>query len=310
MTTALPAPGDKVLAAAAARPARSLLVASVLAAASVLGGCRTVPATTTDPTTAAAPATAASRASGGAPTTAAAPATAAAPSTTASPSTSAAPAAPAAAPPPAVAPTVLVVGDSLGEDLGFGLHHALAGVPGARLVQAAVGSSGLVEPQFYNWPQHLQAMLSQYHPRVVVVFLGANDVQNFYHGHTLETFGTPGWKAAYAKRVATMMQEATAAGARVCWVGMPIMRNHAFSGDMKLLNHIYAAEAAAHPGVTYLSSWRLFTTPSGRYTATALEANGQQIVLRQPDGIHIAPGGWDLLGHAVAAKIASLYRHR
>jgi hypothetical protein len=203
--------------------------------------------------------------------------------------------------------TVVEVGDSLGIDLGWGIQAALAGDSSVTLVQAATGDSGLVEPQFYDWPAHLQSLLTQYHPQVVVVFLGANDVQNFWNGSVLENFGTPGWKAAYGQRVASMMQEATAAGAHLLWVGMPIMQDPTFSSHMQLLDGIYESEAASHAGVTYFSSWSLFSTPSGQYTATATDSSGQSVLLRDSDGIHIATGGLDLLGQAVVAKLKALY---
>lgn len=202
--------------------------------------------------------------------------------------------------------TVVEVGDSLGIDLGWGMSNALANDTSVKLVQGGYGDSGLVEPQFYNWPVHLEDYLTADHPQVVVVFLGANDVQNFWDGSTLETFGTASWAAAYGERVATMMQEATSAGARVLWVGMPIMQDPTFSSHMQFIDGIYAREAASHPGVTYFSSWNLFATPSGQYTGTEV-VGGQTVTLRDPDGIHIATGGLDVLGEAVVTKLQQLY---
>jgi hypothetical protein len=206
--------------------------------------------------------------------------------------------------------TVVEIGDSLGIDLGLGLHDALASDAQVTLVQAAKGDSGLVEPQFYDWPLHLQELLAEYHPQIVVVFLGANDVQGFYEGSTLEEFGSPGWEAAYARRVGDLMQEAGGAGAHVLWVGMPIMGSPKFSEDMQLLNGIYQAQANLHPGTTYFSSWRLFSSPSGQYTATTTSATGQELPLRGADGVHIAIGsgaGSDILGGSVVAEMRALY---
>lgn len=206
--------------------------------------------------------------------------------------------------------TVLEIGDSLGEDLGLGLHDILANDSKVTLVQAAKGDTGLVEPQYYDWPAHLRDFLALDHPQVVVVFLGANDVQNFYQGNTLETFGTPGWKATYGARVATLMREATASGARVLWVGMPIMADPTFSSDMQVIDGVYQSEAASHPGVTYFSSWSLFSTASGVYTASTTGTSGQSILLRDSDGIHITIGlgsGSDYLARAVVTKMRSLY---
>jgi len=206
--------------------------------------------------------------------------------------------------------TVVEIGDSLGEDLGFGLQDVLAGNASVRLVQAAKGNSGLVQPQYYDWPRHLRELLAQYQPAAVVVFLGANDVQDFYQDGALLRFGTPAWEAAYRERVANIMQEATDAGSKVLWVGMPIMRSATFSSSMQRLNDIYEEEAASHEGVTFFSSWQVMASPSGGYAATTPGPDGRSIVLRTPDGIHIAFGtggrGAEVLGHAVVNALMPL----
>jgi hypothetical protein len=225
---------------------------------------------------------------------------------------------PASAPPPASAlpstlsrpVTVVEIGDSLGEDLGFGLADVLADNADVHLVQAAKGNSGLVQPQYYDWPRHLAQLLAQYQPAAVIVFLGANDVQDFYANGTLLQFGTPAWETAYRERVASLMQEATDAGSKVLWVGMPIMRSAVFSSSMQQLNNIYEQEAAVHPGVTFFSSWQVLSSPTGTYSATTTGPDGRRIVLRTPDGIHIAFGtggrGADVLGQAVVNVLMPL----
>lgn len=195
--------------------------------------------------------------------------------------------------------TILEIGDSLGEDLGFGLGDLYASDPWVHVVQAAVGDTGLANTGYYDWQTKLAAELQQYHPAVVVVFLGANDGQNFWYGGQYASFGNAVWHTGYSARVAALMAEATAAGARMMWVGMPIMQDPAFWQEMETLNEVYAAQAALHPGVTYFASWPVFADADGHYVASAAGAGGQQIVLRAPDGIHIANGGDDRLAAAL-----------
>ncbi|MGH9291822.1 MAG: SGNH/GDSL hydrolase family protein [Acidimicrobiales bacterium] len=202
--------------------------------------------------------------------------------------------------------TVLEIGDSLGEDLGFGMAWALSTDASVHLIQDAKGDTGLVNEAYYDWPEHLSAELAQYHPEILVVFLGGNDVQNFFDGSTLETVGSPGWDAGYGARVGKMMDEATAAGSRVIWVGMPVMSDPAFSAHMAAFDAIYQREAAAHEGVTYFSSWPIFSGATGQYVATRV-VNGQSVTLRDPDGIHLDFGGADLLGAAVVKEMDHLY---
>jgi hypothetical protein len=203
--------------------------------------------------------------------------------------------------------TIVEIGDSLGMDLGYGMRDVLAGAHGVTLVQAAKGNSGLVQPQYYDWPAHLRQLLAQHHPQVVVVFIGANDVQNFWDHGVLQHFGSPGWQGAYAQRVASMMQAASDAGTRMLWVGMPIMASATFSNSMQLLNAIYQQQAKVHPTVSYFSSWELFSNAAGGYTNTIIDAAGRTIVLRTPDGIHVTfgsgGGGADYLARAVVGAL-------
>jgi hypothetical protein len=197
---------------------------------------------------------------------------------------------------------VLEVGDSLGVDLGWGLGTALEG-SGHRFVGAAVGDTGLAEPWYYDWPAHLAQDLAAYHPAVVVVFLGANDVENLYVGGRLEVFGSPAWAKAYGRRVARMAGLVAATKARVLWVGMPVMSDPSFSADMATLNAVYRGEMARHgPLAAYFPSTAL-AGPGGRYEGSAPGPGGPQVLLRDPDGIHITGQGADLLGSKVVADL-------
>ncbi len=206
-------------------------------------------------------------------------------------------------PPPIAGPsaahpiTVLEMGDSLGEDLGFGLADVITN-PYVHVLQKAVGDTGLARPDYYNWPAELSVLLAQYHPQIVIVFLGGNDAQSFFQNGRIFSFGTPSWKAAYATRVGTVMKEATAAGAHVLWVGMPIMASGTLSSDMRTLNSIFRSQAAIHPGVTYMSSWKLFTNTSGAYSAYLPDASGNEVLARNPDGVHLYQAGDDRLARA------------
>ncbi len=199
--------------------------------------------------------------------------------------------------------TILDIGDSLGEDLGIGLGIVLGSHADVRVIEAAVGDTGLARPDYYDWPDVLEDELQADHPGLVVVMLGGNDTQSFDAGGQLERFGSPSWQAVYTARVDQMMGEATAAGAQVVWVGMPIMRNPQFSAGMATLNAIYSQAAADHPGVEYVSSWAVLSAPSGAYSSELPDAGGQMVLARDPDGIHIATGGAILLARAVVAGV-------
>ncbi len=122
--------------------------------------------------------------------------------------------------------TLLSIGDSIGEDLGYGLGDVFSTDSAVRVVQEGVEDTGLSRADYYNWPATLEVELQRYHPKIVVVMMGANDAQAFYDGNnTWLSFGRPSsdpsWWRAYTARVALIMDEATDAGAHVMWVGLP-----------------------------------------------------------------------------------------
>jgi len=204
--------------------------------------------------------------------------------------------------------TILNVGDSLGEDLGIGLGNTLGTDPLVRVVRAAYGDSGLARPDFYDWPAHLAADLAEYHPQVVTILIGGNDSQNFDVNNEPVVFGTAQWHTIYSQRVALMMSETLKAGAKMVWVGLPIMSNPAFSASMQTLNAIYEAQAARHPGVEFLPTWSLFSNAEGQYSAYLTNSSGQTVLARDPDGVHIAPpGGCDMVAEAATNEIEKIW---
>jgi len=167
---------------------------------------------------------------------------------------------------------VLAIGDSIGEDFGQSLVSKL-GATG--VVQATLDgkiNTGLARPDYFDWPGELRTDVSRFHPDVVVAMIGANDNQSFLVGGRGVQFGTPEWIAAYTQRVVTMMDEVTAQGDRMLWVGMPVMPSAGFSDQMQLLNRIVESQAVVHTGVSYLDSWQVLPLPArclGRRAAGA-----------------------------------------
>lgn len=187
--------------------------------------------------------------------------------------------------------TVLEIGDSLGQDLGMGLAAELGDNHNVRLIAKSVGDTGLSNVHYFNWPATLEHDLERFHPQAVTVMLGGNDLQSFLSNGIVVLPGTAPWAAAYAKRVSNLMAEATASGAHVLWVGLPIMGPYSGlnNGDVHLENWIYSRDARAHPGVSFASTWRLFSTTQGQYSQYLPGPGGQLETVRDTDGVHIAP---------------------
>jgi hypothetical protein len=194
---------------------------------------------------------------------------------------------------------VLEIGDSLGIDLGDQLRSLLDAEGTVRTVVAAQGDSGLSNISYYDWPVHLATLLAVDRPQVVVVFVGANDDQGLSLDDAGAVPGTPAWVAGYAGRVDAIASEATNAGARVVWVGMPPMASPDLSAAMLLEDAIYQRATATLPGAIYVPSIPVLGNPSGLYEATGVDVAGQHVTLRTPDGVHLTPAGARLLAHTV-----------
>ena len=201
---------------------------------------------------------------------------------------------------------MLEIGDSLGNDLGWGLARELGHTPGVTLQQTDVSSTGLVTPWYYNWPRHLRTFLHQYHPHLVIMSFGANDEQGIVvHGHAA-IFGSSEWHRAYAARVLEITKSATASGAYVLWVGLPIMEPRQYREGAQILNALYASVATTVAGVTYLPIWGLFASHRGHYRVGALVNNVPE-VLRASDGIHYSYFGEDVAATYVINEMARIY---
>ncbi len=196
---------------------------------------------------------------------------------------------------------VLIVGDSLGIDMGQALQNDLANTGVVQATLDAKESTGLTRPEYYNWPAELQTDLTQLDPQIVVVMMGANDPQDF-PGPPDIPYASAQWDQLYSQRVAAFMAEAASGGAKVLWVGMPPMQDPVLNQKMAHIDALDQAQAAANHDVTWISSWNILGGPQGVYTPY-LEVNGQEVNVRYPDGTHIAPGGSELLAQAVMAQM-------
>jgi len=196
---------------------------------------------------------------------------------------------------------VLVVGDSLGIDLGDVLVNELTQTGHVQATLDGQVATGLTRPDYFNWPAELSSDLPRYTPQVIVVMLGANDAQDL-PGPPDVPFGNPAWLSTYRDRVAAFMDEATSRGAKVIWVGMPPMQNPGLSVAMQTLDGIVASAAHTHQGVAYVDGWNLLASPTGQFTPY-LVVGGREVDVREPDGTHIAPGGAQVLSAAVEDAI-------
>lgn len=197
---------------------------------------------------------------------------------------------------------VLMIGDSLGEDLGAQLVNQWT--PGGTVTvnMAAQGDTGLVNQAYYNWPAQTAALLASGHPQLVVAMFAANDGQGMDLANGAVSFGTPAWTFAYGQRVSQIVSECTAGGAYVLWVGEPAMQNPTLNAEVQAINAIDDRVVSAMPGAIYLDPNPVLS-PGGQFQPNAPAPLGDTTT-RTPDGVHLTSDGAGLLAKAAAQAVA------
>jgi len=191
-----------------------------------------------------------------------------------------------------------IIGDSMAQVFGSSLENL---AEETHLIKAKLDykvSSGLSRPDFFDWPQRMIDQIVEFDPDATAVLFGANDAQNFLHDGKVLKVGTKAWQAEYAKRVSKAMDILTRGGRRVYWVGNPIMRDAGYRDRISMMDHIYQAEAEKHPGVFYIPTWALFANEKGSYSEYLPGTNGDPVLMRAPDGIHLSRAGGDRMAQA------------
>ena len=135
------------------------------------------------------------------------------------------------------------------------------------------------------------------------MFIGANEGFPFEveGGKKIECCGAD-WAAEYANRVRAMMNTYRAKGAsRVYWVKLMTPRSKARADIGRVVNA--AIDVAAEPWKTQvrlIDTIPVFTPKGYR---DAMPINGEDTIVRQPDGIHLNDTGAAFLADIVIKRI-------
>jgi hypothetical protein len=244
----------------------------------------TTSSTTTTPTTAATVATAA-----GAPTTNAA-------------------TKPAFTPTAAVPLRLWVGGDSLAAGPSWAVFQDAVATGVIKPQAEYQVGTGLVRNEFWDWPKHMDAVVRARDPQVSIFMVGANDDQGIDVNGTSVSPPDQAWVDEYRRRVDSLMESMTAGGRRLIWIGMPPMRDAAYSQSMQLVDQVFQQESAKHRRVTYVDVWTLFSAPGspGTYAQFLPNERGESTDMRLDDGIHLNVEGSQYLSRTVMAALGTI----
>ena len=164
-------------------------------------------------------------------------------------------------------------------------------------------STGLVRPDFFNWPAQVQQQVKEFDPGAVAVMFGANDNQAVQAPDgKIYQFGSDGWKKEYKKRVEDMVGLLFQDGVRrVYWIGQPMMPSSSFNSQMQLMNDIYQSVAKETFGVDYIDTYSLLSK-NGAYSQYLTGVDGETVQAREQDGEHLTYAGGLIVAQAVAGR--------
>jgi len=185
---------------------------------------------------------------------------------------------------------ILVVGDFMAGGLGTELETTFASSPGVAVTRRSDGSSGLVRKDHFDWPAQLPAMLDEVKPAVVVVMVGANDRQQMEIGEAKEKFRSDAWFKEYEARVTQLAGIVTSRKLPLLWVGLPSFQSPSMTADAVTLNTIYRNQVGKAGG-EFVDIWEGFVDEDGKFVITGSDVNGQQVRLRESDGIALTKAG-------------------
>ena len=198
-------------------------------------------------------------------------------------------------PTPAEPLRVLVAGDSLVGWIAPALEREIGDHP-IEVIDDWKGSSGLVRPDFFDWPARIEEDMAQHDPDVVVLGFGGNDTQGLTTEDGVLALGTPEWKVEYQRRVAEVLNLIEAPGRTVYWVGLPLTRSEAIEELRPVLASAIGTEIETRPWARFVDT-RDALAPDGVFTRQLPDDSGELVTTMAPDDIHPSlEGGARIVG--------------
>ncbi len=190
---------------------------------------------------------------------------------------------------------VAVIGDSLSQGLGPAIERWM-NPSVVRVLSLGRPSTGLSREDYFNWQAGMRQIVEEFRPDLVFVLLGSNDAQaQISRDGAAIPVGSVRWLEGYRERAANLLGEATHAGTRVVWVGIPIVKERPRWDFYRRVNDIYRDTASADPLGTYVDTWTPFEGRDAGYTAFVRNDRGDLIEVRAPDGVHFTQTGYSFL---------------
>lgn len=205
--------------------------------------------------------------------------------------------------------TLLVTGDSLSTPLDLELAQRLE-PDGVEVIRDPHLATGISRSDIVDWAKLAATQVAEHHPEAVVMFIGANEGLPMPgpNGEEVSCCG-PEWAAIWANRARQMMETYRQNGtAKVYWLTVPTARDPARKPIVDAVNAaVLAAAAPWRRQVRVIDDAAVFT-PEDKFR-DAIEIDGSETIVREPDGIHLNQAGSALAAEIVEAAIDRDFTH-
>ncbi len=200
---------------------------------------------------------------------------------------------------------VLVIGDSIGLSFGYSMANKLdAGGIVKTTIDGREGT-GLTRPDAFDWAAEVRADIVQFHPELVVAMFGGNDDQDTIINGRFIPFGSQAWTVIYGARVANIAATVHSSGAHLLWAGLPVMRSADLTQRLQSVMAITKAVLAGRDGAAFVDNLTALADGSGHYTVAVPGSGGQEVIVREPDGVHLTTAGADRLADRAIADLGA-----
>ena len=203
--------------------------------------------------------------------------------------------------------SVLLLGDSnVYGALGHALQHDFQS-NGSLVFREGKPGSGLARPDFHDWPSEARLLVDIINPDIVVIMLGANDIQRMRDRKGRFADGIPWeaqkrWETEYISRMSELVEGMIGAGPdsakgnrRVVFLSPTNRRPTTNRERVKRIVALQREQLGSRADIRWVDAFELTTGKGGRYLARGYHYDGTIIPFRKPDGIHLTRAGADAL---------------
>ena len=189
---------------------------------------------------------------------------------------------------------IMMMGDSMMQSLAPQAYKSYyINRQGLHFIFSARFSTGLSNPDYFNWPESMRNTVEQKRPHLIVIFIGANDgVPIVEERKVLYPAQNAPWKAAYARKMQQVLDIAQEFGCKLVWIGLPPM-----GPRYQAMKRVIASqrEVCREKAVTFLDTNPFLADSNGQIMVYTTNSRGKTVRLRMKDQCHMTGAGNDLI---------------